>query len=30
MSKFPAVGGKDLIRALKELGFEVGWNCRAS
>ena len=23
MSRFPAVGGKDLIRALKGLGFEV-------
>lgn len=23
MSSFPAVGGKDLIRALKVLGFEV-------
>jgi predicted RNA binding protein YcfA (HicA-like mRNA interferase family) len=23
MSSFPAVGGKDLIRALKSLGFEV-------
>ena len=23
MSKFPAIGGKDLIRALRSLGFEV-------
>jgi predicted RNA binding protein YcfA (HicA-like mRNA interferase family) len=23
MSNFPAVGGKDLIRALKALGFEI-------
>jgi predicted RNA binding protein YcfA (HicA-like mRNA interferase family) len=23
MSRFPAIGGKDLLRALKSLGFEV-------